>query len=109
MQPARGNIGRNAAIGIKTKYTRDSDRAWLVAHQTATPWFAVAAWTGYFTAALAVVLCGALLATGFGSAAGLTIGFFGYTSLIVLNAIGGSKGNKAAKGVAGEHPQASGR
>lgn len=100
---ADGTIGRNAMVGIRTRRTRASDRAWLVAHRTAAPWLAIGAWTGYFGAALTVVAGGPLLATRIGPAAGLAVGFLGYAGVIVLSAIGGSKANGAAKVVAAEN------
>lgn len=94
---ADGTIGRNALVGIRTRSTRASDRAWLVAHRMAAPWLTIGAWTGYFGAALTVVAGAPLLATRIGPAAGLAIGFLGYAGVIVLSVIGGSKANRAAK------------
>ncbi len=36
--PARGWLGRNRWIGIRTPATLRSDAAWLAAHQVARPW-----------------------------------------------------------------------
>ncbi|WP_338600823.1 SdpI family protein [Saccharopolyspora sp. SCSIO 74807] len=94
---ATGAIGRNAMIGIRTRHTRASDRAWLVAHRAAAPCLATGAWIGYSAAALIVLVGGSLLATGIGPVAGLAIGFLGYAGVIVLSAIGGSKANRAAE------------
>ncbi|MBK0865804.1 SdpI family protein [Saccharopolyspora sp. HNM0986] len=100
---ADGTIGRNAMVGIRTRHTRASDRAWLVAHRTAAPWLVIGAWTGYFGAALTVVAGGSLLATRIGSSAGVAIGFLGFAGVLVLLLIGSSKANAAAKEAALEN------
>ncbi|MFC7342874.1 SdpI family protein [Saccharopolyspora griseoalba] len=44
---ASGNLGRNAAIGIRTRATRASDAAWRAGHLAASARMMVAARTGY--------------------------------------------------------------
>ncbi|MEU6056773.1 SdpI family protein [Streptomyces sp. NPDC047097] len=46
-QAASGSIRRNSAVGIRTKATMSSDRAWAAAHAAASPMLTATYLTAY--------------------------------------------------------------
>lgn len=92
-----GGLERNSLVGIKTKVTKSSDRAWDAGHRAALPWLSVAARVGYTVAALTVVIAVVQLATGAGHDIFLVVPGAGYVACIVILLIGTSRANEAGR------------
>lgn len=85
-------LTRNAAVGIRTRYTMASDTAWAHGHAAAAPLTRMAARCGWAWAALALLCCALRWPTVGFAAAGI-----GYVA--VLACVGGATraANRAAQ------------
>ena len=94
-QTVNGQLGRNSAIGIRTKATQLSESAWSAGHRAAGPWLLATALTGYAGGLTALVLSLALLATDAQSPVALIIALAGYVAVVVLLVVSAGKANTA--------------
>ncbi|MBA8826962.1 hypothetical protein FHX42_004346 [Saccharopolyspora lacisalsi] len=92
-----GGLERNSLVGIKTKVTKSSDRAWDAGHRAALPWLSVAARVGYAVALLTVVVAVVQLVTGVGQDIFLAVPGAGYVACVVILLIGTRKANEAGR------------
>ncbi|WP_243791818.1 SdpI family protein [Saccharopolyspora gloriosae] len=92
-----GNLGRNPAIGIRTRATKSSDAAWKAGHLAAGPWLMAAARTGYSGGAVTVVLALLLLTIGHDSPIALLVPCSATIAVIALVLIGTRKANQASR------------
>lgn len=89
-----GQLSRNSLIGIKTRHTLASDRAWQKAHELAAPLVSLAARVGLFLLVCAVIMC---LVQQFSIAFALTaLGYIATISLLLWSA---RVANTAAKNI----------
>lgn len=79
-----GQLSRNSLIGIKTRHTPASDRAWQKAHEVAAPLVSLAARVELFLLVCAMILC---LVQQFSIAFALTaLGYIATISLLLWSA-----------------------
>lgn len=96
-QTLAGTLGRNHAIGIRTKATMASDAAWWAGHRAAAPWMLAAARTGYTTAAVTTALIAAQLALGETYPLALVVPGGGFTAVLAAALLATRKANRAAR------------
>lgn len=96
---ASGRIPPNSGVGIRTKWTRSSQEAWVAGHRAALP-----------TVLASSLICAATgiatLALSFGGASTtsvLTAAGIGYTSVVLLCLLALKRANDAAKRVLNEN------
>ncbi len=80
----KGDLDRNAALGIRTRATMASDSAWRTGHVAAAPWMLSAAATGYFGAVVTAI---AAWMAAVGAARDFTAFVVGIVSLLAVTAI----------------------
>lgn len=90
-----GSLGRNAAVGLRTRATMASDEAWLKGHAAAVPQMLRAACSGWLLLAASVV-CSAL----FRPPVGFAVAGAGYLLVIGWLLAAAVTGHRAAKAVA---------
>ncbi|WP_152471742.1 SdpI family protein [Nocardiopsis gilva] len=96
---ANGSLGRNSAIGLRTRITKSSDAAWMEGHREAAPWLTVCAVTGYVISVLTTGV--AVVALSMGSVGSAVVilpasGFMAVIVILVIAAIVAGKGGKDA-------------
>ncbi|WP_017975226.1 SdpI family protein [Actinopolyspora halophila] len=98
----RGMLGRNQGIGIRTKRTMASERAWQAGHRAAAPWLWWAARSGYVLAPASVLICVVLAALDTGGVLGVIVGFACFAVVMSFVLIGTREAGRAAASVAEE-------
>lgn len=93
----RGNLNRNSMVGIRTKVTMSSERAWSAGHRAAGPWLLAAARIGYSIGALTGALAVLQLVIGSAFPLALTIPALGFATVIAVLIIGARSANSAAR------------
>lgn len=98
-----GNLARNHSVGIKTRATLVSDRAWEAGHRAAVPWLRTMAAVIY--AASAAVLALTLAAAGAPDDAVVLGIFLGAIAIIAVLAVRITRvANRAARDAAAQWP-----
>ncbi|MCS5478843.1 SdpI family protein [Corynebacterium sp. YIM 101645] len=92
---ARGDLGRNDAVGLRTRDTRASDTAWQAGHAAALPLLNRTIWIAVATVVLAVVIQAA-----WGGQWGILVGLGGMTAEVGVLVLATRAANRAAKEVA---------
>lgn len=92
----RGKLGRNQGIGIRTKRTMASERAWQAGHRAAAPWLLRGARSGYVLAPATVLICVVLAVLDTGGALGVIIGFACFAVVMAFVLVGTRAANRAA-------------
>ncbi|WP_438388970.1 SdpI family protein [Actinopolyspora saharensis] len=95
----RGKLGRNQGIGIRTKPTMASERAWQAGHRAAAPWLWWAARIGYVLAPASVLLGVVLAALDTGGVLGVIVGFACFAVVLAFVLVGRRAANRAAANV----------
>ncbi|MFD0356811.1 SdpI family protein [Streptomyces sp. NPDC127110] len=103
-QVASGAIGRNSAVGIRTRATMASDGAWRAGHAAAAPMLTVAFLTAYAAAATSLALAAASASTGSGSPAAVIVPAAGTVAFLALLVTAAIKANSAARAADGQDP-----
>ncbi|WP_034238772.1 SdpI family protein [Saccharomonospora iraqiensis] len=92
-----GNLGRNFAVGLRTKVTLSSDAAWEAGHRAAGPWLVRAAWTGYAAGATAAVLAVARALTDTTPVIALVVPGAGMLAMLALIVLGCRRADSAGR------------
>lgn len=104
--PAQRHNRRPAAaqpdVGIRTKATKASDKAWRIAHTTALPWLRTTtrvAWTGTAAtiAALLVIAFGGAPVAALALLVGYVAAGLGFAGSVAVLLIGCRRGDQAAR------------
>ena len=96
----KGNLPRNSAVGIRTKATQASDKAWNMAHQVAAPYLMVAAMVGLVGTVVSVGFLPFFLESGqLTNDAVVLVPIIALVIQILLLLQGSMKANSAAKKV----------
>ncbi|MFF0170464.1 SdpI family protein [Streptomyces prasinus] len=98
-QVASGSIQRNSAIGIRTKATMSSDRAWQAGHASAAPMLTVTSLTAYATGAISLALGLAFTLSDTKNAAVITVPSAGLVGVLALLTAAAIKANSTARAV----------
>ncbi|MFF9839276.1 SdpI family protein [Streptomyces sp. NPDC013740] len=96
-QVANGGIGRNSAVGIRTRATMASDRAWQAGHAAASPMLTAAFLTAYLAALTCLALALALTPAGSESPAAGIVAAAGLVAVLALLTAAAIKANSAAR------------
>nr|WP_272919203.1 SdpI family protein [Streptomyces sp. SID8352] len=96
-QVANGNIGRNSAVGIRTRATMSSDSAWEAGHASAGPLLAATFLTAYAAGALTLAVALAATLSGGGNPAVIAVPLTGYGAALVFLVAAAVKANAAAR------------
>ncbi|MCY9784222.1 SdpI family protein [Nocardiopsis sp. EMB25] len=99
---AKGALERNVLIGLRTRATLASDRAWHEGHRAAGPWLTAAVRAGYATGLVTIVACLAAIAVDSALPLAWAVGAAGYTALVALLITGTVKAHTVAKAVSEE-------
>lgn len=88
-------LGRNSAIGIRTKYTLASDAAWEAGHRAGVPYLSA-------VAAIGIIHAGALfgIEQAGSTTVGHTLSVLGWVLIIVCAVLAGKAANAAARNAA---------
>ncbi|MFE9252042.1 SdpI family protein [Streptomyces sp. NPDC007088] len=98
-QVASGSIQRNSAIGIRTKATMSSDRAWQAGHTSAAPMLTVTFLTAYATGAVSLALGLAFTLSDTVNATVIIVPSAGLAGVLALITAAAIKANAAARAV----------
>ncbi|WP_160168054.1 SdpI family protein [Nocardiopsis ganjiahuensis] len=82
-----GNLGKNSAVGLRTRITKSSDTAWESGHRAAAPWLLACAYTGYSSSALTIVFAALTIAGVFSGVGAMIVPALGFTAVITILAI----------------------
>jgi len=96
-QVASGDLGRNSAIGIRTKATMASDDAWEAGHAAAAPMLTVTHLTAYTAGAITLVIGVASTMTDVGRPVAIAVPLCGVGAVLTLLVMAASKANSAAR------------
>ncbi|MFJ2744403.1 SdpI family protein [Streptomyces sp. NPDC087440] len=95
-----GGVGRNAAIGIRTKATMASDAAWERGHAAAGPLLTATFRTAYVVGAVTVLVT--LVVGSGGSPAVLAVPLTGFVAALGLLVAASVRANAAARDLSGD-------
>ncbi|MDT3725966.1 SdpI family protein [Streptomyces sp. DSM 41972] len=98
---ASGDIERNSAIGIRTKATMSSDRAWQAGHDSAGPMLTVTFLTAYGAGAISWALGLAFTLSDTANAAVVIVPSVGLVGVLALLTAAAIKANATARAVSG--------
>jgi hypothetical protein len=96
-QVANGNINRNSAIGIRTKATMSSDRAWAAGHAAATPMLTATYLTAYSAGLITLAVTLAVTWGDFENPAVIIVPLAGIATVLALLSTAAAKANSAAR------------
>ena len=96
-QVAGGAISRNSAIGIRTKATMASDRAWEAGHAAAGPMLTATCLTAYTAGVLTVAIGLASTLGDVGKAVAIVVPLCGVGAVLTLLSTAAIKANSAAR------------
>ncbi|MEV0300770.1 MULTISPECIES: SdpI family protein [Streptomyces] len=99
---ASGSIERNSTMGIRTKATMSSDRAWQAGHASATPMLTATFLTAYAMGAVSSALGLAFTLGDVRNAAVIIVPSAGLVAVLALLTAAAIKANSAAR--AAGHP-----
>jgi hypothetical protein len=96
-QVAHGNIQRNSAIGIRTKATMSSDRAWEAGHAAAAPMLTATYLASYSLGVITLVGSLALTLSGVEHVVTIIVPLVGIFVVLALLTAASIKANSAAR------------
>ncbi|MCX5205343.1 SdpI family protein [Streptomyces sp. NBC_00237] len=96
-QAGNGDLGRNAAIGIRTRATMSSDAAWNAGHAAAIPLLRATYLTAYATGAITGVLALAVPLGGIRAPAIIAVPLCALATVVMLLSVASSRANAAAR------------
>ncbi|WP_433546063.1 SdpI family protein [Streptomyces sp. CA-294286] len=94
---AKGGLGRNAAIGIRTRATTSSDTAWEAGHAAAAPLLTATCRTAYAAGALTWVSVLVLVLSDSGTPVVVALPAGGTVAVLVLLSAAARRANAAAR------------
>lgn len=98
-QITRGNIQRNSAVGIRTKATMSSDRAWAVGHAAASPMLTATYLTAYSVGVIAFAITVGVTLSDSENPAVIIAPLAGMGVVLALLTAAAVKANSAARAV----------
>ncbi|GHH40949.1 SdpI family protein [Streptomyces candidus] len=93
----KGGMGRNSAIGIRTRATTSSDAAWEAGHAAAAPLLTATCRAAYTAGALTWVSVPVLTLSGRATPAVVALPACGTVAVVVLLAVAAGRANAAAR------------
>lgn len=92
-----GNLGRNSAVGLRTRITKSSDAAWESGHRAAAPWLLACAYAGYSSSALTIVFAALVAAGGFSGVGPMIVPALGFGAVVTILAVATVIAHRAGK------------
>ncbi|WP_225943658.1 SdpI family protein [Nocardiopsis terrae] len=92
-----GNLGKNSAVGLRTRITKSSDAAWESGHRAAAPWLLACAYTGYSSSVLTVVFAVVAAVGGFSGVGAMIIPAIGFVAVIIILVVATAIAHRAGK------------
>lgn len=96
-QVASGNLGRNPAVGIRTRATMSSDAAWTAGHAAAAPLLTATYLTAYAVGVISAVLGVVLMLRDVEHLAVAVVPLAGVGAVITLLSLAANRANSAAR------------